>query len=186
MLEVMPMWSWSQRVSQDDHPISGISCNTVDYMQKTYKYIVTCLVTTWKESLLYMTKGFCWPDKFFCLSFIPPVTELLVTEVLKPIISTLKCPDNVTEVWISYLFLDHLINHWPECWGSPVDILTLLRIVFWRIVWLTSFLLFLLFEYCGNKLLGTWGNGNFLTCWKMEIRCRYHLKNHEHVTNIIE
>ena len=176
MPEVMLMWFWSQRVSQDDPPVFGISYSTICYMWKTYKYTVTCLVTTWKESLLDIMKGFLWPDNFAHLSLVSPVTEPLMSEKLKPVISTLECLNDFTEVWLSNLFFDCLINHWPECWGFPVDILALSRITFWGFVWLANFLLFFLFECCGDKLFGMWGSSNLLVCWEREIRCGCILK----------
>jgi len=53
-----------------------------------------------------------------------------MSEMLEPLISILKYPNDFTEVWFSNLFLDYLINDWPECWGFPVDILMLYRIMF--------------------------------------------------------
>jgi len=38
-------------------------------------------------------------------------------------IPTSEGPNDFTEIWLSNLFLDHLVNHWPESWRLPINIL---------------------------------------------------------------
>jgi hypothetical protein len=45
----------------------------------------------------------------FCL--VLPVTKSLMSEMLKPVILTLKYPNDFTEIWFSNLFPDYLTNH---------------------------------------------------------------------------
>ena len=49
-----------------------------------------------------------------------PVTESLMSEMFESAVSTLKGLNHCTEVWLSNLLLDCLINHWPEHWRLPV------------------------------------------------------------------
>ena len=78
-----------------------------------------------------------------------------MSKMLEPLVLILEYLNNFTEVWFPQLFFDYLVNYWPECWRLPVNILALHRITFCGFVWLASFLLFLLFKCCGDKLFGT-------------------------------
>ena len=136
-----------------DSPISYISCDFGRHLEeRTHKYIILCLFTIWEEPLLNIMEYFFCPNNFIFPTFVLPATKLMVGKVLKLIILILECLDNFTEVWFSNLLFDCLINHWPECWGLPVDILNLLGVTFRGFVWLASLPPFPLLEYCGDKL----------------------------------
>lgn len=53
-----------------------------------------------------------------------------MSKVLEPIVSMLEGSNNFTEVWLSNLFINHLVDHWPKDWSLPVDILTFNNIMF--------------------------------------------------------
>lgn len=144
------------------------------------------LVPSRKETLLDLFESFLWLNKLIFLGLVSPFTKLLMSEIFKLFIPALKCPDDFTKVWFPNLLLHCSVNHWPKCWGFPIDILTLFRTLFWGFAWLTSLLLFLMLECCNNKLFGVWGSSNLQTCWDREIRCRCLLINDEYIINIIE
>ena len=105
-----------------------------------------------------------------------PITKPLVRKKLKPRIPFPESSDNFHQIWLSNLHFSCPINHWPKSWRLPVDILILHSFMFWGLVWLTSFLFFLLLEYRNNKLLGIWGSGNFWLSLNTELRYKCFLK----------
>jgi hypothetical protein len=59
-----------------------------------------------------------------------PVTQSLMGKVLEPLVPTLKDPNGFTEIRFSNLLLDYLVNHGPESWRLPIEILILHSITF--------------------------------------------------------